>query len=95
VWATENKAGTIARMQVVNSFEVVNLERLGPNQPPGNTWGIIRASDGNIWVADAGRNLLYEIVNPYINRVYVPSILKQSPVPEAPVPEEEETASTN
>lgn len=79
VWVTENKTGTIARMQIVNTFEVVTRERLGPNAPSGNTWGIIRSSDGNIWVADTGRNLLYEIKPPYVHRTYIASVVKEPP----------------
>jgi streptogramin lyase len=77
VWVTESGTGTIGRLSVINNFEVINSEKLGPNSPPGNTWGIIRASNGHIWVADTGRNLLYEITEPYIFRTYIASIEKE------------------
>jgi streptogramin lyase len=73
VWVTENRAGTIGRLQL-NNFDLLGREKVGPANPPGNTWGIIRASDGHIWVADAGRNLLYELIDPYIRRLYIASV---------------------
>lgn len=78
VWVTENKTGTIGRLQLMNGFEVVNTEKAGPNTPAGNTWGIIRSSDKHIWVADTGRNLLYELDEPYFHRTYITSVVKES-----------------
>jgi streptogramin lyase len=79
LWLTEYNAGTMVRMQFSDTFVISNQEKLGPNAPSGNTWGIIRASDGDIWVADTGRNLLYELKAPYIQRVYAASIKNAQP----------------
>ncbi len=76
VWVAENRTGTIARLQIANGFTLTNRERLVPADPAGNTWGIIRTSDEHIWVADAGRNVLYELTAPYIQRVYAASVYK-------------------
>jgi hypothetical protein len=80
VWVTENRTGTLGRLELVNGFEVINSEKLGPNTPAGNPWGIIRAPDEHIWVADSGRNLLYEITAPYIHRAYLGTVFKESAV---------------
>lgn len=74
VWLTESRIGSIGRLQIANGFEVTNREKIGPNTPAGSTWGIIRTSDGHIWVADSGRNLLYELVGPFIHRVYMATV---------------------
>ena len=74
VWLTENRIGSIGRLQIVNGFQVANREKVGPHTPAGSTWGIIRSSDGHIWVADSGRNLLYELEEPYIHRVYMATV---------------------
>jgi streptogramin lyase len=74
VWFTENKTGSIGRLQLYNGYIQINSEKIGPHDPPGNTWGIIQSANGNIWVADRGRNLLYELVSPYIHRVYIASV---------------------
>jgi hypothetical protein len=77
IWLTENKVGSIGRIQLYNTFSVANRERVGPAAPPGNTWGIVHAADGHIWVADSTRNLLYELQPPYIRRLYA-SIIELS-----------------
>jgi streptogramin lyase len=74
LWLTENKVGSIGRLQLIKTFQLTNIDRLGPNSPPGNTWGIIRAPDGHIWVADTGRNLLYELTEPFVHRLYFASV---------------------
>jgi streptogramin lyase len=79
LWITEFNAGSMARFQFSEPFVVSNQETVGPNTPPGNTWGIIRASDGDIWVADTGRNLLYELKAPFVRRIYAASILNSPP----------------
>lgn len=71
LWLTESNIGSIGRLQIANGFEITNREKVGPNTPAGSTWGIIRTADQHIWVADTGRNLLYELTNPYIHRVYM------------------------
>ena len=71
LWFTESNLGSIARLQVANGFDITNREKLGPDTPAGSTWGIIRTADDHIWVADTGRNLLYELTDPYIHRVYM------------------------
>jgi streptogramin lyase len=77
VWITESKLGTIGRLQVVNNFHVANREKLGPGGPEAQTWGMIRSSDGHIWVADLGRNLIYELTEPFIHRLYVAIVQKE------------------
>lgn len=77
LWLTESKSGGLGRLQIVRNFDVVNREKLAPNSPPGSTTGIIRSSDGHIWVADTGRNLLYELTEPFIHRVYLTTVAKQ------------------
>jgi streptogramin lyase len=90
VWVTENRTGTIGRLQL-SGFDLLARDKVGPADPAGNTWGIIRTSDGHIWVADASRNLLYELMEPYIQRLYIAAIPNhQVPVPQDPIPEEPE-----
>jgi streptogramin lyase len=82
VWLAESKTGTIGRLEIANGFEVTNRERLGPNTPAGSTWGIIRSADEHIWVADSGRNLIYELTKPYIHRIYAAVVRNgQAPQP--------------
>ena len=76
VWVTENGTGTLGRMQIVNNFEVVARERLGPATPTGTPWGIIHSSNGSLWVADTSRNLIYEVKAPYIRRTYLSVVEK-------------------
>jgi streptogramin lyase len=71
MWITESRTGTIGHLEVINQFTVIDRDTLGPNSPAGSTWGIIRSSDGHLWVADTRLNLLYELREPYINRIYM------------------------
>jgi streptogramin lyase len=82
LWATESNIGSIGRLQIRNGVEVSNREKVGPNSPAGSTWGIIRTSDGHIWVADSGRNLLYELTAPYIRRTYMATIENNQVLPD-------------
>jgi len=79
LWLTESKVGSIGRLQLVKTFDLTNEEKLGPNTPASSTWGIIRAPDGHIWVADTGRNLLYELAEPFIHRLYFASVQSNLP----------------
>ncbi len=76
VWVSESKRGRAGRIQIYNSFEVSNRETLGLASPAGTPWGIIRSQDKHIWIADTSRNVLYEVAEPYIQRVYAASIFK-------------------
>jgi streptogramin lyase len=71
IWITENTTGGAARIQIVNNFQVANREQLNLGSPPGNPWGIIRAADDHLWIADTSRNVLYEVPPPYISRNYI------------------------
>jgi streptogramin lyase len=73
VWVTENRAGSIARLQI-SGFDLVDREKVGPTTPPGNPWGIILAPDRHIWIADTSRNVLYELAEPYIHKLYFAKI---------------------
>jgi streptogramin lyase len=76
VWVTESELGSAGRIEIVNSFQVANRERLALATPPGAPWGIILAPDEHIWIADTSRNVLYEVTEPYIYRLYAASISK-------------------
>lgn len=82
IWITESRTGTISRLQINRNNDIANSETLGPGSPESSTWGIIRASDGNIWIADIGRNVLYELEPPYINRIYLSYIQNLQFLPE-------------
>jgi streptogramin lyase len=77
LWLTESKSGGLGRLQIRGNFHIVNSEKLGPNRPAGSTTGIIRTSDGHIWVADTGLNILYELTEPFIHRVYLTTVANQ------------------
>ena len=77
VWISESKTGSAGRIEIFNSFEVVNRDKLGLASPAGTPWGIIRAQDEHIWIADTSRNVLYEVAPPYIQQLYMASIHKE------------------
>ena len=76
IWVAQHAAGSIGRVQIVNNFDVASQETVGSTTPPGNPWGVIRASNEHIWVADTTRNVLYEIKPPYIQYLYLARIMQ-------------------
>ncbi len=84
LWVTESKIGSIGRLQIANGFDLANREKIGPSTPAGSTWGIIRTADEHIWVADLGRNVLYELTAPYIHRSYMARLEKEQTSQELP-----------
>ena len=75
-WVTESLVGSAGRIEIVNGFQVANREKLALATPPGTPWGIILAPDDHIWISDLSRDVLYEVTEPYIYRVYAASIYK-------------------
>ena len=86
VWVTESATGTAGRIQLLNGFEVVKREPAHLANPAGEPWGITLTPNQHIWIADAGRNMLYELTPPYIYNLYFPFI--ETPALETPAPPE-------
>lgn len=86
VWVTESAVGSVGRIQLLNGFEVVKREAVQLATPAGEPWGIILTPDQHIWVADSGRNMLFELSPPYIYNLYLSfmALTSETPAIEAP-----------
>jgi virginiamycin B lyase len=81
VWFAESQSATAGRIQTFSGFSVrkresIPLARTAPTT--SRPWGITVDSNRHIWVADLGRNLVYELTPPYIYRIYLATVFGQN-----------------
>jgi streptogramin lyase len=72
VWFAEGQAGNAGRLQIMRGFALLRSEwaPLDGGQPAGITVD----ADRHIWVADAARNVIYEVTPPYFHHRLLTSV---------------------
>lgn len=71
LWVTESATGSAGRIQL-DGGSLRTSVRLPLGEAPSRPWGIQRAADGTIWIADLGRDVLIELRPPYFLLLYFP-----------------------
>jgi streptogramin lyase len=76
VWFAQSRTGTLGRLRIVNGFTLINRAERRLSEPAGAPWGVTRASDGHLWVADTSANLLIEVLPPFIGQQWLPTVAR-------------------
>lgn len=70
IWFSQSGDGSVGRLQLIEGTLLTRL-RVPIGTAPSRPWGIQRAQNGSIWVADPGLNLLVELRPPYVYFSYM------------------------
>ncbi len=72
-WFTENSVGQLGRLNITSdlqSYKFSEIQQVEGSKP----WGITVGGDEHVWYAQSGNRLVSELVPPYTEFIYMPSI---------------------